>query len=66
MEYFKSEKAKIGFKTYSILIICLVVYFLAGGYGFMLFPVNISFLVVGIGVVVCISFLLYFLKINNK
>ncbi|WOD42145.1 hypothetical protein [Hwangdonia lutea] len=66
MEYFKSEKTKIGFKTYLILIICLVVYFIAGGYGFMLFPFNTSFLVVGIGVVVCVPFLLYFLKIDNK
>lgn len=65
MEYFKSEKTKIGAKTYLILAICLFVYFLVGGY-YMYFPGNDSIVNFGIGIVVAIPFLLYFLKTNNN
>lgn len=66
MMYFKSEDTKIGLKTYLILGICLVVYFLAAGYGFMLIPFTASFVFIVVGVVISVLFLLYYLKINSK
>ncbi len=62
--YFKSEKTKIGFKTYIILTLLLVVYLLAGGYGFKLFLIEVSPLIVGIGILIATVFLIYFLKKN--
>jgi len=52
-------------KTYLFLAIGLITFFLVGGYGFRLFPSEVNFGVVLIGVIISTVFLIFYLKSND-
>ena len=62
--YFKSENTKLNTKSYLVLSLLLVAYFLIGGYSFNLFPKEVSVAFVGLGLFVSVLFLFYFLRNN--
>ena len=66
---FRPESTKINFKEYLLLAIGIIVYLLIGlgGYGLDLFSKEINFYYVafvGLGVIACTAFLLYYLRNN--
>jgi len=63
---FKAKNDKLSIRTWLLIAVGLIIYFLVGGYAFNLFPKEINPIYIGVGILVGTAFIIYYLKNYDK